>query len=924
MNKTPEDLLLEALSRPDYVPARVDDLVDGLGLDKKDVRYLLKSIPRMLGSGTIVRIKGDRIALPSTADLVPGVILFRAGGSARLIPDAKPDADPKGPRPEPIHIHAEDTGIALHGDKVVLRLSSETRRAKPGQSSQTGRVIRILSRANETMPGTLKKTRLFWYVVPDDPRIARDLLVPEPEKSGIFPLPKENDKVVVRLGEWEQRHLNPVGEIIEVLGETHTPMAEYKAILRKYHLNPEFPAEVMQEVAALPLTVPASDTEGRRDFRNVLTLTIDPDDAKDFDDALSVEFLDDGNIRVGIHIADVSAYVRPGSALDKNARERGNSTYLVGTVVPMLPHALSSGLCSLVEGEDRLTKAIVVTFDREARIVATEAMNTVIRSRKRLTYKQAYGMMKNSDLAVIRTLPSPPKHHSGSPGRTLSTLDDAELLEIRHAITGLWSIASKLRAARFRKGALELDMAETKIYCDAEGYAERAELIENDESHQLVEEFMLCANETVAKILREAGIAHLSRVHDQPDADKLSDLRQELAGGGIKVGDLNKREEVVKLLKIIKGMENGLPLRIRFLRSLKQACYRASADGHYGLAKEDYSHFTSPIRRYADLIEHRVFDFHLQRRHADTAPRYKVTQYPPEDLNRIADHISITERNSSEAERDSVKVKIMELFELETGRTEKAVFDAVITDVRNHGFNVELVVSQAYGLVHLSTLTDDFYVLNHEGDALIGRRTKREYRSGDKVKVVVDRVDRFKRMLDFRLVVTPQEKRETAPDHRPARDSRPARDDHRPHASGPSKGNRFEKSGDNRRTGEVSYGKSRRPSWKDREAAKFSGNRPARNDAPRRSSEKPAAPEAAPAKSGVIGRLVSKIKKLAGGGSAAPEASKVSGYTGKSVKNSGPLKPRASDGAKSGKGRSGPKDSEGERSGRVERKGRRR
>ena len=756
MPNTPEDLLLEWLARPDYVPARVDDLIKAMGLDKKDARYLKKSLPRLIGQGTVVNIKGDRIALPETADLIAGTILFRAGGSARLVPDAKPDATPGTPAPDSVHIHSEDTGIALHGDKVVIRLNPEERRGagRPrsarGESSRTGRVIRILSRANESMPGTLRKTRLFWYVVPDDPRIARDILVPEPEKSGLSPAPKENDKVVVRMGEWEQRHLNPVGEIIEVLGETHTPMAEYKAILRKYRLNPEFPPEVVKEVAAIPGTVPPEDAAGRMDFRKILTLTIDPDDAKDFDDALSVERLDNGDLRVGIHIADVSHYVRPGTPLDREARLRANSTYLVGTVVPMLPHALSSGLCSLVEGEDRLTKAIIITFDKDAHVVKTEAANTIIRSQKRLTYKQAYGFMTLDSLESIRALPMPAKHHSGSPGRTLASLDDAELVQIRTAIRDLWSVASKLRAARFRKGSLDLDMSETKIYCDAEGYAERAELIHNDESHQLIEEFMLSANETVAKILSAGGLAHLSRVHDEPDVEKLSDLRQELLSGGIKVGDLSKREEVVKLLKIIKGMENGLPLRIRFLRSLKQACYRASADGHYGLAKEDYSHFTSPIRRYADLVEHRIFDFHLTRIRAATAPRYKTVQYSPAELHQVADHISLSERNSTEAERDSVKVKLMELFEREVNKRDRAEFDAVITEVRNHGFNVELSVSQAYGLVHLSTLTDDFYVLSGDGTALIGRRTKREYRAGDKVKVTVDRVDRFKRMLDFR------------------------------------------------------------------------------------------------------------------------------------------------------------------------------
>lgn len=840
--------MLELLNSPDYVPARLEELLKHLDLDKKDERYLKKSLPRMLGQGTVVRIKGDRIALPSTADLVAGTILFRTGGSARVVPDPKPDSPPNAPAQEPVHIHAEDTGIALHGDKVVIRLNSQNRpnhrdrkRAERGDDWKTGRVIRILSRANDSMPGTLRKTRLFWYVVPDDPRIARDILVPEPEKSGLSPLPKENDKVVVKLGEWEQRHLNPVGEIIEVLGETHTPMAEYKAILRKYRLNPEFPGDVMREVAAIPSTVPPEDADGRRDFRKILTLTIDPPDAKDFDDALSLERLPDGNLRVGIHIADVSHYVRPGSALDKEARARGNSTYLVGTVVPMLPHALSNGICSLVEGEDRLTKAAIITYDRAGRAVSMELANTIIRSRKRLTYKQAYGLMTIDDLAEIRKIPSPPKHHSGSPGRALAELRDDELKEMRECVRALWSVAAKLRAARFRKGALDLDMAETKIYVDAEGYAERAEIITNDESHQLVEEFMLAANEAVAKAMRESNLPHLSRVHDEPDPEKLSDLRQELLAGGIRTGDLVKREEVVKLLKIIKESES-LPLRIRFLRSLKQACYRASADGHYGLAKEDYSHFTSPIRRYADLVEHRIFDFRLQRMRADTAPKGKTVQYSPAELEVVAAHISATERNSTDAERDSVKVKLMELFEREINKRERSEFDATITEVRNHGFNVELTVSQAFGLVHLSTLTDDFYVVSPDGTALVGRRTGRRYAAGDRVKVTVDRVDRFKRQLDFRLA---RENRDAAAPAPGASKNTPTKN-HAPKGDAPKNGDRRR---DNPKTpGAIAKHGAKKPGRPDRD----SGKKPSRKDSP----EAPVTPPPLQGKSGIISRFI--------------------------------------------------------------------
>lgn len=751
MSRSPEDRLLAHLARPDYTPMRLEEIAKALGLDKRELRFIKHALPGMIGRGTVVRIKGDKLAPPSLVDLATGVIRFSAGGAARVFPE-KPAGDAKPARgfsDEPVHIHAEDTGVALHGDTVTVRLQGSPRRA-PGEA-RAGRVIRIVARAANLVPGTLLRERAVWYVAPDDPRFPRDILTPPPELAATSPKPTEGDKVTVRLAEWERRDLNPTGEIVEVLGRTHTPMAEYKAILRKYRLNPEFPPEVMAEVEALPDAVTPKDRAGRLDFRKVPTLTIDPDDAKDFDDAISLERLPEGALRVGVHIADVGAYVRPGTALDREARERGNSTYLVGTVVPMLPHALSNGVCSLVEAEDRLTKSVLVSFDRAGRVTATETANTVIRSRKRLTYRQALGLLTLDDLAAIRALPSPPPHQTGSPGRPLASLDDAELRSLVADVRALWRIAAKLREDRFRKGALDLEMTETKILCDAEGYAERAEAVEHDDSHRLVEEFMLLANEIVAKTLRDAGLPHLSRVHDEPDPEKLAELRQELQAMGVAVGDLTKRGEVVKLLKHIRELPNGLPLRIRFLRSLKQACYRAEADGHYGLAKRDYSHFTSPIRRYADLVEHRILDEHLARVGHPTAPRTRTPRPDRAELDRVADHISITERNSADAERESVKVKTVELFAREAEAPRKNVFEGAITDIRNHGFNVELAVSQAYGLVRLSSLEDDFYTLSADGRSVVGRRTRRTFSLGDKVRVTVERADRFRRLIDFRL-----------------------------------------------------------------------------------------------------------------------------------------------------------------------------
>jgi ribonuclease R len=740
--------VLHHLSQRDYVPVPADKLGREFRLNTKDRRKLAHELRQLLREGRIVHVKGDRLCLPQEADLVTGRISFRQGGSAIVFPEGKinsPDREP------PIQIATENTGVALHGDTVVVRLitgreRNEYRFLKPDEKA--GRVIEVLTRATDTLTGTLQRGRNYFYVLPDDPRIGVDVIVDDPFRAKLRPIPAVGDKVVVRFGEWKERHKPLDGEIIERLGRAFEPRAELAAIYHKYNLSPVFPPEVVREANAIPSEVRPKELEGRLDYREIPTFTIDPDDAKDFDDALSLEYLDNGDVRVGVHIADVSTYVRQGSHLDREAQNRGNSTYLVGTVVPMLPEKLSNGLCSLVEAKDRLTKAVIFTFSSGGRIKHTQFANTVIRSRKRLTYKQAYALMFEDDLNKIRRLPVPPKHQTGSTGRLLSSLPHDELSELQKWVRQLWAIAAKLRRDRMRNGSLDLDMPETKIFVDEEGYADRIEKIENDESHQLIEEFMLLANEAVARLTRTQRLPSLYRVHDDPDEERLEEFRRELAANNIKVGDLSKREEVVKLLAHLKDHPQGHLLRVQLLRSMRKAVYRASHDGHYGLNKKDYTHFTSPIRRYADLVVHRVFEHYLVKHEGFPAGPHSGG-YNIARAETLAEHLSLTEVNSTEAERDSVKVKLAEYFERETEKKKKTRFKAVITDVRNHGFFVELSEAGAFGLVPISSLQDDFYQLNPSGTAFIGRKTKRKFELGRTTEVVILRVDRQKRQLDF-------------------------------------------------------------------------------------------------------------------------------------------------------------------------------
>ncbi len=754
--------LLKLLRASGYQPTNDAGLARQLGLDKKQRRQFSHELRLLLSRGELKLVQGDRITLPDARGggrgdgTLTGRLRFRTGGSGLVIVDR--NGDTPANTPEVVQIASEDAANAFHGDKVRVQLDrrpNQRRNARnPRDNEPRGRIIEILERGSDIVVGTLRRIRQRYYVAPDDPRFVHDIGVEDPAGAKLSPPPDEGDKVVVKLHEWTNTARPPEGRVIERLGRQWEPRAELLGVYRKFDLDPNFPPEVLREVAGLPSHVRPADLTARLDYRTIPTFTIDPDDAKDFDDALSLEFLPDDHVKVGIHIADVSAYVKPGTALDKEAQTRGNSTYLVGTVVPMLPEKLSNGLCSLVEAEDRLTKAVFLTFDAKRRIVATAFANTVIRSRKRLTYKQAYTLLTQDDIQAARDLPLPPKHQTGSTGRALNSLSRRELTDLQSWIRTLWSLASKLRRDRMKHGSLDLDMPETKVFVDKEGYADRLELIEHDESHQLIEEFMLAANEAVARLTRQHKLPAVYRVHDDPDEEKLAEFRQQLAAQGIRVGDLTLRSEVVKLLRELREHPQGHVLRITLLRSLKKAAYRASPDGHYGLHKKDYAHFTSPIRRYADLILHRVLDHYLITHGGWPCPAGYKFAYTQAKLERLAEHISLTEVNSQEAERESVKIKTLEFFERDLAKTEPTIFPAIITDVRQHGMFIELEQSGTFGFLPTTALGHDFFNLTDDGTVLEGRRTGARYALSSRVEVQAAKVDREKRMIDFKLAGT--------------------------------------------------------------------------------------------------------------------------------------------------------------------------
>jgi ribonuclease R len=691
--------ILALLARKDYQPLDKNGLAKTLGR-KSGVRMgLNRALRELERAGEIARIRKNRYVLPAEADLVAGKLSIHQAGYGFLTPEKPGEAD--------IFIAAENTGTAMHGDRVVARISQDAPYGRI-RGRREGRVIRILERAHDTIVGTLQHSRNFYYVVPDDPRLVHDVYVsPKQDAAAVA------DKVVVRLEAWESRHVNPEGEIIEVLGPASAVGVDMLSIIRKYHLPTEFPRDVLGQADRISEEIDARQLEGREDLRKEFTVTIDPDDARDFDDAIHVERIENGGWRLAVHIADVATYVEPESALDREARRRGNSVYLPDRVIPMLPERLSNGVCSLNPGVDRLTHSVFIHFDRNGTAKGARFGRSVIRSAHRLTYKQAYAILK-----------SPPSDR---------------LSERLHVA---WELAGLLRQKRFEHGSLDLDFPEVKVWLDGAGKPMRLERVENDESHQLIEEFMLAANEAVARELKNRAVPAIYRIHENPDPEKLGEYREFVLSFSYKVGDLTHRAEVQRLLASIRGKPEEQALKIGLLKSLKRARYFPQPLGHYGLAKTNYLHFTSPIRRYADLVVHRALAQH------DGTYRSRTDM---SHLASIAEHISTTERIAADAEIEAARMKKLEFFQRQLDEHNPQIFRAAIVDVRNYGLAVELPDALITGLVHVSALTDDFYLFEPARRQLIGRRSRRRFSVGDEVRVFVVRVDAFKRQVDFAI-----------------------------------------------------------------------------------------------------------------------------------------------------------------------------
>lgn len=687
-----------------YRPLTAAELAEALNVPPAQRERFDRALAELETQGLVIQTRAGRYGVPERMNLAVGRVQGHPRGFGFLIPDEK-GTD--------VFLGKESLNGAMHGDRVVVRLTATSREGRP-----EGEVIRILTRAHQRVVGNYEQAKWGGFVTPDDRRIPEDIMVPKGLSAGARP----GEKVVLLITRYPDGRKPPEGRIVERLGRADDPDVEVQGLIRKHNLPENFPQKVLRDAEAIELEIQPEELEGRRDLRGEMIVTIDGADAKDLDDAISVRRLANGNWELGVHIADVSHYVRENSALDREAYNRGTSVYFPERVIPMLPARLSNGICSLHPYEDRLTLSCTMEINDAGRVVRHDMYASVIRSVERLTYNEVSDLLENQ------------------PGSVTDKLAPLEpmLREAGH-------LAEVLRRKRENRGALDFDLPEAKLIMGDEGVPSEIYKAERRVANRLIEEFMLAANETVAEHVARMEVPFVYRIHETPSEDKISGLVEFLGLFDYRLR-LPKGGTHPKNLQEVTAWAHGRPdeglINTVLLRSMKQAKYAPTNEGHFGLAAEFYCHFTSPIRRYPDLIVHRVLREILVGRLANKR-RQRLEIITAEAALQSSDR----ERAAVEAEReveDLLKCRFM-LDKLAED------FDGVISSVTPFGFFVQLP-STVEGLVHISTLDDDYYHFEERIYALVGERTRRRYRLGDTVRVKVARVDTAARQIDFALL----------------------------------------------------------------------------------------------------------------------------------------------------------------------------
>ncbi|MEG7335370.1 ribonuclease R [Bacillus sp. 0102A] len=699
--------LLSFMKEEAYKPLTVQELEEMLNItEAEEFKELVKALVALEEKGHIVRTRSDRYGIPEKMNLIKGKISAHAKGFAFLLPEDTSLSD--------VFIPPNELNTAMNGDIVMVRLNSQS-----NGSRQEGTVIRILERAIQRVVGTYTETRNFGFVIPDDKKITSDIFIPKNGKNGAA----EGHKVVVKLTSYPEGRMNAEGEIETILGHKNDPGIDILSVIHKHGLPGEFPADAMEQASNTPDTIDEKDLKDRRDLRDQVIVTIDGADAKDLDDAVTVTKLDDGSYKLGVHIADVSHYVTENSPIDKEAVERGTSVYLVDRVIPMIPHRLSNGICSLNPKVDRLTLSCEMTINSQGQVTEHEIFQSVIKTTERMTYSDVNQILVD---------------------------DDEELKQKYELLVPMFKdmerLAEILREKRMNRGAVDFDFKEAKVLVDDEGAVKDVVIRERSVAEKLIEEFMLVANETVAEHFHWMNVPFIYRIHEEPNAEKLQKFLEFVTTFGYVVkgtsGDIHPRA-LQSILDAVRDKPEETVVSTVMLRSMKQAKYDPQSLGHFGLSTEFYTHFTSPIRRYPDLIVHRLIRTYLINGKVDEATQEKWAERLPD----IAEHTSTMERRAVDAERETDDLKKAEFMIDKIGEE----FDGMISSVTNFGMFVELP-NTIEGLVHVSFMTDDYYRFDEQHFAMIGERTGNVFRIGDEITVKVVDVNKDERNIDFEIV----------------------------------------------------------------------------------------------------------------------------------------------------------------------------
>ncbi|WP_055666899.1 ribonuclease R [Desnuesiella massiliensis] len=685
--------LLSFMREQAYKPMDIQELAQVFDINKEEYKDFKKTLKAMEKEGIILRTKADKFGLPEKMGLITGKLQVHQKGFGFVIPEDES---------KDIFIPSSFINGAMNGDKVIAKVVKEDVNGK----KREGEIIRILERANKTIIGVYENSKNFGFVVPEDKRIQYDIFVSKTEKNGA----KTDDVVIVEITEWPEARRNPEGRIIEVLGKKGDKGIDILTIIKKHGLPEEFPEKVESFAENIPEEITNNEYVRRKDLRNVRMVTIDGEDAKDLDDAVSIEKLPNGNYKLGVHIADVSHYVKERNPLDKEALNRGTSVYLIDRVIPMLPKKLSNGICSLNPKVDRLALTCFMVIDKSGKVLEHELLESIIKTSERMTYTDVTKILRDKDEELIK--------------RYEYLYEDFKAME---------ELCNILHKKRMGRGAIDFNFEECKIILDKMGKPIDIKPYERAIANRIIEEFMLVCNETVAEYMYWANMPFVYRIHENPDEEKLAHFSEFIYNLGYTLkwaNDVHPRM-LQEILEKVEGKKEETVVSTLLLRSMMQAKYSPECVGHFGLAARYYCHFTSPIRRYPDLMIHRIIKEFINGQIDDERNKklVKAVEYASKQSSEM-------ERLAEDAEREVDDLKKAEYMKERIGEE----FEGIISSVTNFGFFVELP-NTIEGLVHISNLDDDYYVYDERHLTLMGERTKKIYRLGETIKIKVARVE---------------------------------------------------------------------------------------------------------------------------------------------------------------------------------------